>query len=146
MENSRTKNFSSEEIEILMSLIRQHAHILENKTTDKVRPAQKEKEWEKLEESFNAMCPGQKRSARALRTKYANLKGEMRKRSAQTKRSLYETGGGPPLKTQNLECDIVDQALKEILPENQIDGLKSSYDCDVLDYDIFGIYKNPNCE
>ncbi|XP_054086303.1 myb/SANT-like DNA-binding domain-containing protein 3 [Zeugodacus cucurbitae] len=92
---ARSKNFSSNEICTLLSLVQQNSSILECKATGKVRPDQKDKVWETITESFNSVCSGAPRSTKNLRTKYLNLKADMKKRSADHKKYVYGTGGGP---------------------------------------------------
>ncbi|XP_036347966.1 myb/SANT-like DNA-binding domain-containing protein 3 [Rhagoletis pomonella] len=129
---ARTKNFSTDDISTLLSLVRKNANILECKATGRVRVDQKEKAWENVAESFNSMCSGAPRSAKNLRTKYLNLKADMKKRSADQKKYAYGTGGGPSREPAASSIDIL---LSEILPEKQVQGMESKYDNDFLPFD-----------
>lgn len=129
----RTKNFSGEDTELLLSLVKEHSHVIECKKTDKLNADAKDKAWVNIETSFNSVTTGQTRSMKMLRTKYLNLKADIKKRAAAEKRSLYATGGGPPLK--QLE-EVYDETLMQIIPGKQIKGLSSVYDSDSLIVEI----------
>lgn len=128
---SRAKNFSSKEIEALLELVKSHSDILESKQTNRVSADEKEACWKTIEKAFNAKMQSNSRCClrtwSVLRTKYLNLKSDLKKRCAAEKRSLYITGGGPSEKTSP---KLFDNLLNEIVPQKQISGHTSKYDND----------------
>ncbi|XP_054087021.1 uncharacterized protein LOC128921963 [Zeugodacus cucurbitae] len=96
--------------------------------------AKKDVAWKRIEEDFNSQCPsGCHRSEKTLKKKYLNLKREVKKRPTDDKRSLYLTGGGPPSKKMLTEFD---EKLLNVLHEQQVSGMQSVYDNNVIAVNI----------
>ncbi|XP_036335253.1 uncharacterized protein LOC118745730 [Rhagoletis pomonella] len=60
-----------------------------------------------------------------FRTKYYNLKKDLKKKVAAEKRSCIATGGGPPLK---ISTNDIDAMLTSIMGSEQLEGMESVYD------------------
>lgn len=90
----RSINFTREEVDLLVTLVEKHKHLLENKKSDAVTWRQKEECWRGIEASFNATSGSTHRTFKNLRTKYEGLKRDTRKKSAQIRAETYRTGGG----------------------------------------------------
>ncbi|XP_023310902.1 uncharacterized protein LOC111691787 [Anoplophora glabripennis] len=89
----RCSNFSSSEMDILLTLVEEHKRIIECKKTDTVSNRDKDAEWEKLTNKFNAAA-GSGQTAKQLRMKWDSWKTTTRKNYSLKKSSLYKTGGG----------------------------------------------------
>ncbi|XP_017474295.1 PREDICTED: myb/SANT-like DNA-binding domain-containing protein 3 [Rhagoletis zephyria] len=123
----RSNNFSAAEIESLLEIVEKHKKIIECKKSDAVTTLMKNKEWKTISEEFNSGSSASFRDEKVLKTKYYNLKKEMRKKAAFNKRSLCGTGGGP---LKEISVTNVDMKLREIMGAQQIKGMEASYDCD----------------
>lgn len=126
---SRSANFTSEEINLLLDIVEQYKDIIENKKSDCISTREKNDTWKEIVETFNGRNGGQFRSLKVLRTKYYNLRKETNKRVAAQKRSMFGTGGGPPAK---IALNSTDDRIVKILGEKRIMGFESSYDSDFL--------------
>lgn len=94
-ENKRSANFTEGEQTTLINFVHQYRYILENKKTDAASNQKKCDVWSKLAEKFNASSGSSFRNASNLRSKYDDLKKNLRKKIGNHKRQLYQTGGGP---------------------------------------------------
>lgn len=126
----RSTNFSSDERDLLVSLLQKYKDILENKKNDGATWKNKEMAWKLIEKQFNAQSDGSFRSSKTLRIKYEGLKRTVRKKSA-LQSELNRTGGGPNRATR---LDGTEQQIKSMISLNTThdDSLESVYDSDVL--------------
>lgn len=91
---ARTKNFSAEDVELLLNTVESRASVIENKKTDNVTTVEKDRAWKEVETQFNSTTTGPSRTLKVLKTKYFNLKSDLKKRTSAEKRARYGTGGG----------------------------------------------------
>uniref|UniRef100_A0A1I8MVY8 Regulatory protein zeste n=1 Tax=Musca domestica TaxID=7370 RepID=A0A1I8MVY8_MUSDO len=89
----RAKHFLEEEEMLLVNLVEDHKHIIENKKSDSVAWKQKEAVWKKIEDDFAASM-GLRRPWKALRDKYEVIKRKSKIELAEQKLETYRTGGG----------------------------------------------------
>ncbi|KAJ3655898.1 hypothetical protein Zmor_015006 [Zophobas morio] len=73
-ERVRSKNFETQEICLLVDLVRQNKKVIECKETGIINNKQKGIAWEKLAEKFNAISGTVPRTSRNLKEKWTNLK------------------------------------------------------------------------
>ncbi|KAJ8948080.1 hypothetical protein NQ318_008431 [Aromia moschata] len=124
----RSTNYSLEEKNLLMTLVNELKHIIENKKTDAVTNSEKEKAWNKIANEFNAISPsGTFRDGQSLKKTYLNIKMAVRKEVADEKIETFKTGGGIPSKsTSNPLRDITLQTMNE----KTVFGLNNEFDSD----------------
>ncbi|XP_017465955.1 PREDICTED: uncharacterized protein LOC108358938 [Rhagoletis zephyria] len=126
----RLPNFTSTEENLLLSLVEQHATILENKRTDAVSWEAQKKAWEQIDSAFEAQM-GIRRGPKNLREKYDNMKRNTRKSLAEERREIYRTGGG-----QYKPCtDPNTERIAPLLGQSAT-GLSNAYDSDVISFEI----------
>lgn len=122
----RCPNFSSKEVELLVSLVKKYSSVIECKKTDSATWREKEEAWEKLSVDFNSCSGGVVRSAKNLNMKYQNIKKTSKKKFAEEKQELYKTGGGKP---SVINITPVDNIIKDITGKTST-GLEAVYDSD----------------
>lgn len=124
----RGNNFSREEEDLLVQLAEESKSIIENKKSDSITWKEKNAEWVRIEERFNARSGGILRSAKTLKIKYDGLKRQTRKKSSAIRGELYKTGGGtgnaPPL-------DRVEEKIKDMIFLS-VEGMDAVFDSDIL--------------
>ncbi|VEN48811.1 unnamed protein product [Callosobruchus maculatus] len=76
----RRSNFSQEEIERLISLVKKRRSIIENKRNDAAIWVEKEAAWKEVEKEFNCTSGRELRDAKQLRFKYDALRRLIRKK------------------------------------------------------------------
>lgn len=136
--SKRTPNFNYKEEEVLLKLVKKYGHILENKRTDHVTSKQKLECWEDIEIDFNSNANVHMRTASNLKKKYENIKKITKKKLAEHKKYMIETGGDPALPPENFSEG--EKELIEILGP-QVTGLHHDFDDDVSGKGIYYFIK-----
>ncbi|RZF43785.1 hypothetical protein LSTR_LSTR006326 [Laodelphax striatellus] len=136
-EKKRSKNFSNE-IQLLLKLVRQKK-FLECKKNDVVLQKDKLLVWKKLENDLNNLSGEVFCYMKILKGKYENIKKNSKKRSSEEKTYARDTGGGPSKPSTITSTDL---QIKNILGENQIEGLQSEFDSDFTEMDSSNIINN----
>lgn len=77
---------------LLISLIKEHFTIIENKKTDSVSVTQKNEEWAKIETALNAQSNEYYRTAENLKCAWENLKKQAKKIIIDERTEGVETG------------------------------------------------------
>lgn len=129
----RNANFTADEEQILVSLVKKYQHILENKKSDAITNSEKMKTWETIAQEYSSLM-GCSKTSITLRTKYNNMKKNVKKKFAEEKNYLRCTGGGPAIK---IDISNTDNTIKEMLGDT-VTGFVSKYDADTLDNDEVG--------
>jgi hypothetical protein len=89
----RAANFTMFEKELLSELLKKYTAILtKNKDSHSVR--QKEEQWKKLVDEFNADSQVTKREPDSIRVCLKNLTSKAKKEHALKKKDMFQTGGG----------------------------------------------------
>lgn len=88
----RTDNFSNEEKELLVELIKERHSIVESKDSDPQILKKKAKAWDNITQTFKAR--GYEREAKSLKKLYFRLKHNAKERIGKYRRELNKTGGG----------------------------------------------------
>ncbi|KAI4468021.1 hypothetical protein MML48_2g00001857 [Holotrichia oblita] len=79
----RAANFSAEEIDMLIDLIKKKKHIIESKETDRILWKEKDAAWKDVAKEFNAYSNSNiYRSALVLKKKYENIKKRTKQKFA----------------------------------------------------------------
>ncbi|CAG9763619.1 unnamed protein product [Ceutorhynchus assimilis] len=121
---NRSVNFTPMEETLLAYFVKKHKGILENKKTDAVTNADKNKCWVMLEKEFNAESGASYRSAQILKKKYENMKKQTKKKISEEKCYRFGTGGGP---FQEFTLTEADQTVIEILGKTRVHGLATQF-------------------
>lgn len=124
----RGANFTQREINLLLGLINQYKHIVENKKTDSIINEQKNAAWKTITEKFNAVCPEfMNRSTESLKKLYDNKKKEARKQKAEERKECLLTGGGlPPV----MEKDDTQELILSLMDPLTVSGGQNEFDSD----------------
>lgn len=72
-------NFSKSEVNLLMTMILQDLHIIENKKLDGASAKEKKQVWTRITKLFNASYP-EGRDMNSLKVKYENIKRNFKKK------------------------------------------------------------------
>ncbi|KAK4885090.1 hypothetical protein RN001_001361 [Aquatica leii] len=94
IKRQKGKNFSDNEISLLIDVVSKFIVIVENKKTDGSTVKDKNDCWQRIADEFNASALEASRSAGQLKTYYDNFKRKTRKQNADDKAEFYKTGGG----------------------------------------------------
>nr|XP_023028765.1 myb/SANT-like DNA-binding domain-containing protein 3 [Leptinotarsa decemlineata] len=125
---NRAPNFTyAEKVHLMRLIVDKYADTIEDKKTDRVSAAQKEKTWELIESEFNASSSSTYRNAANLKKCYENRKKELRKSLAEERKQTLMTGRGPPPK---IKKDDTDDILMSILNKKTLVGLHNEFDDD----------------
>lgn len=132
----RSANFSKCELQILSKLLTKYASIIECKKSDAVTWRQKLDTWKKLGCEFNKECNGPPRTYITLKSKYEQMKKDVRKKVAGNKQQLFKTGGGTP---QISPLTTVEETIYNLILVS-VEGLPPRYDDDDDDSDYYLIF------
>lgn len=92
---SRAENYSSDEKELLVALVRDHKNVIECKNTDGVTIKMKNTAWMEIAAQFNGSFPTQ-RDSKKLKDLWHNMKQRTKKKCSERRRYRGMTGGAPP--------------------------------------------------
>lgn len=84
----RAPNFTSTESLLLCNLLEDYKNTIENKKTDGVTVAEKQKCWKMLTEEYNARTPYVARTSENLFAAYKNLKTKAKKQHSSEKMAM----------------------------------------------------------
>ncbi|XP_066583108.1 myb/SANT-like DNA-binding domain-containing protein 4 [Prorops nasuta] len=120
----KRQSFTYEEKMKLIEIIKEFASIIENKKTDTVASAEKNKTWEEISSRFNAIY-GEKISIETLKQFWHNIKSQTRKYYANLKLEQRKTGGG----RNYVKPNTIYESAYEII-QKSIDGFYNRHDSD----------------
>ncbi|KAI4455788.1 hypothetical protein MML48_9g00001731 [Holotrichia oblita] len=122
----RAANFTSEEIDLLIDLVKSKKDIIECKKTDRILWKDKDTAWENIATQFNLLSGQIYRSAIVLRKKYENIKKRTKQKFSDNRCHVTGTGGGP---SSHVIFTHVDEEVKDLLGV-RLEGLPSYCDSD----------------
>uniref|UniRef100_A0A6P7GWF4 Regulatory protein zeste n=1 Tax=Diabrotica virgifera virgifera TaxID=50390 RepID=A0A6P7GWF4_DIAVI len=129
-------NYTPDEKNLLAQLVHANKDVVENKTTNAVSNTEKDEAWNRIAIQFNEMNHVH-RDESSLRKQWSNIKQDLRKKAAESRRQLYKTGGGPP------ETKFKDEAMiLEVVNTKTISGLDNINDCDALSQPSTNTYED----
>lgn len=128
MAKVRQPNFTNAECSLLLELVEPNKCIIECKRTDMSSRIDKERQWNMIEELFNLRSGEVLRDKKVLKSKYENLKKNLKKKVSDEKKYVGGTGGGPP--SQAPEYSNIDARVRDLLGDERLEGLPSSFDND----------------
>ncbi|KAF2904259.1 hypothetical protein ILUMI_01924 [Ignelater luminosus] len=122
----RAQNYANDETRLLVDIVLEYKHIIENKASDAVAWKEKAEAWQQIADSFNTRnSNGVLRDKIALRQKYESIKKLLKRKIAH---EMYRADGGKKVDTEFKDWE---KKLAGILQLN-IGGLPSTFDCDVV--------------
>lgn len=132
---SKKKNFTSSEIEVLLSEIQKGKSVIFSSVSRGIKGPAKAKEWEKITSAVNAVSPVG-RTVPEIKKKWFDMKMASKKRLATARCSMTATGGG-----QGEVCVTeMDEKIRAIMGDVSVSGIPTE---DVpLDTDLH----RPECE
>ena len=80
---------------IILTYVKEYAHIIEDKRTDKRTLKEKDTAWEALTLKFNAEAVVTEWTKKQLGACWKNLKSKHKAQDATDRKELFRTGGGP---------------------------------------------------
>ncbi|XP_022290481.2 uncharacterized protein LOC111102122 [Crassostrea virginica] len=93
---TRKKNWTAEETAMLVSLFEEHKDVLKGKFSPSLTNADKISTWDFIVASINVLG-GNGRTVKEVKKKWQDLQTQTKKKEVSRKRSLMQTGGGPPV-------------------------------------------------
>lgn len=84
----RSTNFTETDRELLLTIVSQFIHIIENKKTDGATLKDKAKAWENVADAFNAATINEQRPWQKLKNSYNNIERKLKKENADEKVSF----------------------------------------------------------
>ncbi|CAH0546515.1 unnamed protein product [Brassicogethes aeneus] len=126
-QRKKNNNFTGEEQELLMALVRTHKNVIENKKSGQTTWDMKNNTWNQIEQEFNSQSKSMFRDAHSLKTKFRNMKKECKEKFSANKKSMLKTGGGAP---EELDIKSTDVEMKDLIGTTVVEGLPSVYDDD----------------
>ena len=128
--NRRSQNYTSDEKQLLVSLVDNYKDVIENKKTDKVSVRERDDSWNSVSSAFNLAFPTRRRSSEQLKQCWRNMKGSTKRLAAQVRRNHFATGGGPS-STEPINSNSIDSRVLAIVP-GQINPLPYENDSDAV--------------
>lgn len=125
MAAKKAPNFTELEKAVLLELVSEKKSVIESKQNDGRMICKKKKEWENIENAFNARHGVNTRSITQLKSLWKNLKARAKADVAKERRDRRKTGGGPMEKN----TDNISNAISEMIPQ-QINSLENAFDDD----------------
>ena len=120
----RSKNFSKQELELLVEEVVSRRKILMGKLDNVVTADNKKRAWAKVAQSVSAVGETE-RDAIAIKKKWEDVKSLVKKKAAERARETRKTGGGTssPVKLDTLEEKILD-----MIGESLVGGVQGGVD------------------
>ncbi|KAL1488996.1 hypothetical protein ABEB36_014775 [Hypothenemus hampei] len=103
--------FTVDEKNLLIFLIDQNKHFIENKKTDANTNRAKAEIWSKITTAFNSRFSA--RTEKQLKKLWDNMKNKTRKIDTEHKKEMLKTGGGPPIQQYD---DSISERVRSIVP------------------------------
>lgn len=118
----RSVNFTQEETDLLVSLVKAKKEIIESKQSDAATWKEKDNAWKDIETVFNASSGSAYRSHKHLKLKYEAMKKDIRKKRA----DCYGNGDGTSI------APVLTRAERKVekIIRLSVDGNESSSSCD----------------
>ncbi|XP_050063085.1 uncharacterized protein LOC126552430, partial [Aphis gossypii] len=127
----RSANFTSDEVELLQTLVHKRWNKIECKKSDSLTWKQKQLSWDDLANEFNSTNRSlEHRPVNILKKKWDNLKKTLKQKVTSEKSYLKGTGGGPAKNSiiySQSEIETLD------LINIQATGNDAEFDCDLTD-------------
>ncbi|XP_049870571.1 myb-related transcription factor, partner of profilin-like [Pectinophora gossypiella] len=107
MDKRQKFTFSTAEKQLLLSILKKHSHIIENKQTDGATLRIKNESWNSVTREFNASpLTTQHVKHQQLRKLWQNLKQRQRDALTKERQHRFATGGGPATEDADIDPDI----------------------------------------
>ena len=95
MATSRSTNYTSEEMEILITFLENNRALVSGELGRSVKNLKEQNDlWQKATDLINGIGLGKERTSKQVRKKWSDLKNIIKKKVANNRHSLTGTGGG----------------------------------------------------
>ncbi|KAK0156624.1 t-SNARE domain-containing protein 1 [Merluccius polli] len=120
----RSKNFSKQELEVLVEEVVVRKKLLMGKLDNiSVTAENKKRAWAKVAQSVSSVG-GMERDAVAIKRKWADVKSLVKKKAAERSREIKKTGGG----TSSIKLEALEERVLEVIGESLVDGVQGGVD------------------
>ena len=119
----RSKNFSKQELEVLVEEVVSRQRILMGKLDNVVTADNKKRAWAKVAQSVSAVGETE-RDAIAIKKKWADVKSLVKKKAAERTRETRKTGGG----TSSVKLDALEEKILGMIGESLVGGVQGGVD------------------
>ena len=109
----RSKNFSKQELEVLVEEVVSRQRILMGKLDNVVTADNKKRAWAKVAQSVSAVGETE-RDAIAIKKKWEDVKSLVKKKAAERARETRKTGGG----TSSVKLDALEEKILGMIGES----------------------------
>ena len=109
----RSKNFSKQELEVLVEEVVSRQRMLMGKLDNVVTADNKKRAWAKVAQSVSAVGETE-RDAIAIKKKWADVKSLVKKKAAERTRETRKTGGG----TSSVKLDPLEEKILGMIGES----------------------------
>lgn len=128
----RAPNFTVREKTLLLNIIHDFKHIVENKQTNSTTWREKDMAWSKIAATFNSQNEETYRTKENLKKYYDNIKKTVRKEVAEEKHESNKTGGG----TFIVKNDPVKDLTLDLMNKKTVYGFQNNFDGDSVTHYI----------
>jgi hypothetical protein len=119
----RSKNFSKQELEVLVEEVVSRQRMLMGKLDNVVTADNKKRAWAKVAQSVSAVGETE-RDAIAIKKKWADVKSLVKKKAAERTRETRKTGGG----TSSVKLDALEEKILGMIGESLVGGVQGGVD------------------
>jgi hypothetical protein len=119
----RSKNFSKQELEVLVEEVVSRQRMLMGKLDNVVTADNKKRAWAKVAQSVSAVGETE-RDAIAIKKKWADVKSLVKKKAAERTRETRKTGGG----TSSVKLDPLEEKILGMIGESLVGGVQGGVD------------------
>lgn len=127
--DKRKKRFDSTEIEVLIQGVTEHKEVLFSSITTGPQAVKKKYAWNIITDNVNAVSV-ERRTTAEVKKKWFDLKSDSKKKIAEHRRDVEETGGGGP---STSDVSQVDERIVTIIGETAVSGVPGT---EALDTDV----------
>ena len=119
----RSKNFSKQELEVLVEEVVSRQRMLMGKLDNVVTADNKKRAWAKVAQSVSAVGETE-RDAIAIKKKWEDVKSLVKKKAAERARETSKTGGG----TSSVKLDALEEKILGMIGESLVGGVQGGVD------------------
>jgi hypothetical protein len=122
---TRARNFTADEIDILVDEVTKHTVVLFAKQSDTVTNSLKTKRWAKIASLLNAVNGKGDRTGNNVRKKWYDLSNETKRKEVNKRKDQKKTGGGKP---DSDPITPLEEKIISVISKTLIEGIKDGVD------------------
>jgi len=123
--NSRKRNFTTSESNLLVAMGREHLEMLNSRQTNLVTNKYKEDLWKVITAEINKINGFSDREWKDVRKKFADICSSTKKKERMTGKERRKTGGGI---ASSVRLNAAEQLLADVIPRAAVSGISSGTD------------------